>query len=986
MSDNAIQDTLGLDSGPTDGPVECLGQTFESDRKRREHYLELLRERLKDPEFRNQPGFPIGEDENILALSDPPYYTVCPNPWLNEFATFATKPKSKEKDYFRDPFATDVSEGKRHPVYGAHAYHTKVPHRAIMRYILHYTEPGDLVLDFFSGTGMTAVAANLCNSEEEIKKLGYQIDRSGAIYDHKNKISKIGRRNSILSELSPIATFISNVLNSGGGISGISARVDGYMQNVKEECEWMYTTSHDASPETIERLAKPLQTANSVADAKKRVKDIVGNSQVEFGKIEYVIWSQVFSCPHCGDSFNFWDTAVDEAANQINSAFQCPSCSSELTKRQCDIVNTSIRDVSDGSIRLEARRDPILIAYTYAGQHHTKRADELDFSLAELLNRLEPDHWYPSARLIKGGETRRNDKIGITHEHHFYFGRTLHVLSSFRHQVEKGGRINDLAILTGGLLGLTKLQRYRPGSTFPNMILSGTYYVGSINREWNALSWLLGKKKNFDAASRFIDGRAMISTQSSESIDCSDECLDYIFVDPPFGANLAYSELNNLWEGWIKVRAATSSDAIINKPQDKSADDYKQLLKRCFSEAFRLLKPGRWMTVEFSNSKASVWNTIQTTLQEAGFIVATVSALDKQQKSFKAVNTPTAVKQDLAISAYKPSAQLELNFHKNADSPEGVWGFVDHHLQRIPIPRIVHGQMEFVLERDPRILFDRTVAFFVCHNAPVPISSPEFQAEIHERYAERDGMVFLVDQVAGYDSSRAKLDEVGQLTIFVEDEKSAIEWLRTFLKRRPSVYKDVQPEFLKQLGISWKKWEDQEKLADLNFLLNQGFLQYKGEGPVPSQIHNYLSTQFKDLRKLDKEDPKLKAKAMDRWYVPDPSKQKDMDELRERSLLEAFWSYLPPNYVPPALSASTGGDDLPGLKFQIPKIPKIPKGKKMKELRTEAIRAGFRFCYQKKDYQTMLVAAQIIPDAVIEEDEQLQMLYDTAVTRSGVED
>ena len=61
-----------------DGPVECLGKTFENDQARREHYLAILAEKLKDPEFRKIEGFPIGEDEDILNLSDPPYYTACP--------------------------------------------------------------------------------------------------------------------------------------------------------------------------------------------------------------------------------------------------------------------------------------------------------------------------------------------------------------------------------------------------------------------------------------------------------------------------------------------------------------------------------------------------------------------------------------------------------------------------------------------------------------------------------------------------------------------------------------------------------------------------------------------------------------------------------------------------------------------------------------------------------------------------------------------
>ncbi|HOO93760.1 MAG TPA: hypothetical protein PKX94_09835, partial [Opitutales bacterium] len=134
------------------GPVECLGITFDNDEKRREYFLEKLREKLKDPEFRKIEGFPIGEDEDILALSDPPYYTACPNPFIGDFIEHYGKPYDPATDdYRREPFAADVSEGKNDPIYNAHSYHTKVPHKAIMRYILHYTEPGDVVFDGFCG-------------------------------------------------------------------------------------------------------------------------------------------------------------------------------------------------------------------------------------------------------------------------------------------------------------------------------------------------------------------------------------------------------------------------------------------------------------------------------------------------------------------------------------------------------------------------------------------------------------------------------------------------------------------------------------------------------------------------------------------------------------------------------------------------------------------------------------------------------------------
>ncbi len=93
-----------------DGPVECLGMNFESDAARREYFLERLREKLKDPEFRRTEGFPKGSDEDILALSDPPFYTACPNPFVGEFVEFyGSEYDAGADEYRREPFAADVS-------------------------------------------------------------------------------------------------------------------------------------------------------------------------------------------------------------------------------------------------------------------------------------------------------------------------------------------------------------------------------------------------------------------------------------------------------------------------------------------------------------------------------------------------------------------------------------------------------------------------------------------------------------------------------------------------------------------------------------------------------------------------------------------------------------------------------------------------------------------------------------------------------------
>ena len=176
------QQNLALKTTGT-GSVECLGQMFPSEEARRDHFLKLLAAKLKDSEFRKIEGFPIGKDEDILALSDPPYYTACPNPWIGDFLNTYGTPYDAKKPYHREPFAADVSEGKNHPIYNAHSYHTKVPHRAIMRYILHYTEPGEVIFDGFAGTGMAGVAAQLCGDRAEVQELGYRVRDDGTILD-----------------------------------------------------------------------------------------------------------------------------------------------------------------------------------------------------------------------------------------------------------------------------------------------------------------------------------------------------------------------------------------------------------------------------------------------------------------------------------------------------------------------------------------------------------------------------------------------------------------------------------------------------------------------------------------------------------------------------------------------------------------------------------------------------------------------------------
>jgi hypothetical protein len=225
--------------------------------------------------------------------------------------------------------------------------------------------------------------------------------------------------------------------------------------------------------------------------------------------------------------------------------------------------------------------------------------------------------------MMEGGETRRNDPIGITHVHHFYTKRNLWILSAFYDRCQSH---NSKLLFNSQLVNISKLNRYRPFVSFPYNPLNLTFYIGSQVSEASVLIAYRNKLNKMLNAYKKNINKSIVYTESTTNFH--QFSIDYIFIDPPFGSNIMYSELNSIWESWLKITTNNKNEAIENRKKKKGKDEYRVLMTDCFKEAYRILKPGHWMTVEFSNTQASIWNIIQTSLSSAGFIIANVSILD----------------------------------------------------------------------------------------------------------------------------------------------------------------------------------------------------------------------------------------------------------------------------------------------------------------------------------------------------------------------
>lgn len=806
----------------------------------------------------------------------------------------------KIDNYHREPFAFDISEGKNDSIYKAHSYHTKVPHKAIMRYILHYTEPGDVIFDGFCGTGMTGVAAQTCGAPDD---------------DFKEKLEKEmldvkwGARKAIQCDLSPVATFIAYSYNAPVDAKKFEQEAKLILDELEKECGWMYDTQH-------------------AIDGKLQYEtNMNGKKNLVIGRINYTVWSDVFICPGCTNHIVFWDAAVDQDEGKIKDEFKCPHCNTSVTKFNLERVWDTVIDDATGQTIKRAKRIPVSINYTVEewtgkmkkGKRYEKKPDDMDLALIRKIEESKIPYWYPTNKIPKGDKTSDPFRLGITNAHHFFTKRNLWALSFLANRMQKSGSSAALNFMLTGILPRASLMhKWKKGQTTGTT--TGTLYVPSLIYEFNI-------RKMWEERPRYVKEllkmrsslkyfNSIISTQSSTNLTLiQSNSIDYIFTDPPFGGNLMYSELNFLWESWLKVFTNNEQEALVNRVQGKGLAEYQRIMEQCFNENYRILKPGRWMTVEFHNSQNSVWMAIQEALMRAGFVVADVRTLDKKQGSFNQVSeTGNAVKQDLVITAYKPNGGLEDRFKLEAGTEEGVWDFVRQHLKRLPVFVEKKGNAEVIAERQNYLLFDRMVAFHVQRGITIPISAGDFYAGLRRRFPERDSMYFLADQVSEYDRKRMTVKGLKQLSLFVHDEKSAVQWLRQELKDTPQTYQDIQPKFLQQLHNKDKH----EKLPELLEVLKQNFL-------------------------IDEEN---------RWFIPDPNKQADLEKLREKALLKEFEEYT------------------------------ITKGK-LKLFRTEAVRAGFKKAWANKDYAAIVNIGERLPGSILQEDSTLLMYYDNAVMRAG---
>jgi hypothetical protein len=362
--------------------------------------------------------------------------------------------------------------------------------------------------------------------------------------------------------------------------------------------------------------------------------------------------------------------------------------------------------------------------------------------------------------------------------------------------------------------------------------LSSTLYIASLTSEKNVAEVfarkvvsLLKSLPTFNALAGATDVEVLRG--SADNIELPNESVDYIFADPPFGSNIYYADCSLLWETWLgqlteEAKEMVVSDRRVNGPF-KTLDDYSRMMAAAFREMFRVLKPGRWTTIEFNNSDGRVFDAIKKAVGDAGFEIANMLLLDKTQKSFKQVKGATrgedVVDKDVLFNLHKPAVLRAAPRQEDHDLEQQLADAVRQHLQTLP-ERIraepgkyndEHRTTATINSMLMNVLIPRGVSVQRL-NLPF-IEGVLLRARSFRKIGQR---WYLRGEAAGGNGGNGLITE----EVTIKDELTAIDWLRQKLQVRPMLIGELKPYWQKATGLLPAALSQS---LNLDFLLSENF-------------------------------------------------------------------------------------------------------------------------------------------------------------------
>jgi putative DNA methylase len=158
-----------------------------------------------------------------------------------------------------------------------------------------------------------------------------------------------------------------------------------------------------------------------------------------------------------------------------------------------------------------------------------------------------------------------------------------------------------------------------------------------------------------------------------------DESIEAIVIDPPYGDNIIYSEVADALYVWLRKylqdifpeeftgTQTNKRDEAVENPslvgsesgEDTARERYEQKMKEIFSEAHRVLDLGGVITIYFTDKEIGAWDSLTTSLMDAGFTITATHAISSEAPERIGVKGQSSADTSLLLTCRKPLSSDE---------------------------------------------------------------------------------------------------------------------------------------------------------------------------------------------------------------------------------------------------------------------------------------------------------------------------------------
>ena len=513
------------------------------------------------------------------------------------------------------------------PLYDMIRFWGRKPHNIVSKYIEHYTDEGEIVLDPFAGCGVSVIEA-----------------------------ARLGRK-GIYNDLNKLCHFIARTSFEKLDIEELNECFDLLMERIKYKKHEVLTEKGAKKKISIDELYHT------------KCKNCGNNAEIietEFVRKYKLVRQQA----HSGGILEEIKRRILrnlENVENMDHVKLVEMVESELNIRRREELTRAINELLDSGEIVGIGEIPIRIKYscTHCNRTEEKKPDTQDQAKIREIEKLYPAYYYPNFELkYPNNERFYTYRPGTESVDKLFTKRNLIALSILRHEIDNLGAKNEikrtlLLCFAAILEHVSKMQRpNKKGWDAKNYVIRPNFLEWNVFHVFrNRFRKIVEGKKEANS----LRGEALFLFNDARRLPLKDNSVDYVFTDPEYGESIQYYELSYMASCWLGLNNDWKNEIVVNPKQGKDTHKYRQMLLEAFSEIYRVLKPGKYMTVTFHNRELKYWNALMYAILNAGFeyVDAIYQLPQKEYTNWLYAMNPGEMRGDVYITFRKPMHRHE---------------------------------------------------------------------------------------------------------------------------------------------------------------------------------------------------------------------------------------------------------------------------------------------------------------------------------------